>query len=203
MSSIIIFGDSITRGAFDLEKAGWPNRLTTFLWEDNYKKTGFYHMGLDTNILGIDGDLVPDILNRFDWEIKIAEKWGIAKIFFAVGINDSSFENGKKRNNKKDFKFGLEKLIQKGLEKVKARDICFIGLTNIDSNIIQDYFEEKRVAEFDQIIIDTAEANSCQFISMQGLLEKEDLSDGIHPNSNGHEKMFLQIKEFLISNKIL
>ena len=38
---------------------------------------------------------------------------------------------------------------------------------------------------------------------MYGLLDKEDLEDGLHPNSAGHEKMFQRVKDFLIKNKII
>ncbi len=196
MASIVIFGDSITRGAFDLEKSGWANRLTMFLWKKNYKKTNLYYRGLDTDIFAVDGDTVLDVLKRFDFELETVEKWDIAKIFFAIGINDSSFENGEKRSSKKNFRTDLEKLIKKALKKTKAENIYFIGLTNIDCDIVQTDFKEERVADFDKIVQEISEKYSCQFIAMQGLLGKEDLADGLHPNANGHEKMFLRIKDF-------
>lgn len=38
---------------------------------------------------------------------------------------------------------------------------------------------------------------------MFDLLENEDLEDGLHPNSEGHKKMFIRVKDFLIENKII
>jgi len=35
------------------------------------------------------------------------------------------------------------------------------------------------------------------------LLNDEDLNDGLHPNADGHEKMFNRVKDFLIENKII
>lgn len=35
------------------------------------------------------------------------------------------------------------------------------------------------------------------------LLELSDLDDGLHPNPKGHKKIFLKIKEFLLTNKIV
>ena len=200
---ICIFGDSITRGAFDLERAGWASRLSMFLWEYNYNKTGIYYKGPDIDIFAVDGDIITEVLNRFDFEFKTIEKWGIANIFFAIGINDSGFENGEKRNNKKDFKISLERLIDKGLKKVGAKNIYFVGLTNIDSNIVGTKFTAKRIAEFDKIIQEVAIEKGCRFIPIQGLLGIKDLSDGLHPNSDGHKKMFERIKDFLIKNKII
>ncbi len=204
MSKIIcIFGDSITRGAFDLERAGWTNRLAMFLWEYNYKKTGSYYKGPDVDIFAVDGDIITDVLNRFDFEFKTVEKWGIANIFFAIGINDSGFENGEKRNNKKNFKIGLEELADKGLKRVEAKNIYFVGLTNINTDMMKSEFTEKRIAEFDKIIQEVALKKGCQFVPMQGLLETKDLSDGLHPNSDGHKKMFERVKGFLIEDKII
>ena len=33
------------------------------------------------------------------------------------------------------------------------------------------------------------------------LLNESDLEDGLHPNSIGHEKIFLRVKDFLAKNK--
>ncbi|MEA1963419.1 MAG: hypothetical protein U9M94_04270 [Patescibacteria group bacterium] len=41
------------------------------------------------------------------------------------------------------------------------------------------------------------------FIEMFDLLNDEDLEDGLHPNSDGHEKMFKRVRDFLIENKII
>ena len=45
--------------------------------------------------------------------------------------------------------------------------------------------------------------NNLLFIEMQDLLKDEDLEDGLHPNSKGHEKMFLRVKDFLEKNEIV
>jgi len=37
---------------------------------------------------------------------------------------------------------------------------------------------------------------------MYDLLQDEDLDDGLHPNAQGHKKMFERIKGFLIENDV-
>ena len=41
------------------------------------------------------------------------------------------------------------------------------------------------------------------FLDVFGLLENEDLDDGLHPNVRGHEKLFQRIKDFLLDNRII
>jgi lysophospholipase L1-like esterase len=105
--------------------------------------------------------------------------------------------NGEKRESKKRFEKNLQELILKAEQRVLKRDIYFIGLTGVDNEIIIDEWEESRLQEFDRIIQKVAEENNCNFISMQGLLGKEDLADGLHPNAQGHEKIFQRVKEYL------
>ena len=38
---------------------------------------------------------------------------------------------------------------------------------------------------------------------MFDLLEVDDLPDGLHPNTEGHKKMFERIKDFLVENKLI
>ena len=196
MSNILIFGDSITRGAFDLEKHGWASRLSMFCWKNNFQKTGVYYRGPDIDIFAIDGDRTVEVVKKFDFQIENYQ-WSVDKIVFAIGTNDAGFEKGEKRNNKKDFEKNLEILVQKGVEKVGVENVYFLGLTDIDSEIIKEDWEENRLKEFDKIIQKVVEENDCQFIPMQGLLKKEDLADGLHPNAQGHEKIFQRVKEYL------
>jgi lysophospholipase L1-like esterase len=36
MANIVIFGDSISRGAFDIKTGGWINLLKMFFWQKNF-----------------------------------------------------------------------------------------------------------------------------------------------------------------------
>jgi len=201
MSNIIIFGDSIARGAFDFEKSGWVSRLNTFLWKDNFAKTGCYYKGPEAYNFSMDGDIAEDIVNRFDDNI---DSMPLKKqiIIFAIGLNDSSFVNQQERSTKSDFEKNIKLLIKKAQKIVKKDSICFIGITDIDSDIIKNDFKQERIKEFDNILQTAVSETRCKFIPMQKLLGKQDLADGYHPNAEGHKKMFERIKDFLIENGI-
>jgi len=197
MGKIVIFGDSITRGSFDLEKGGWTNRLKIFFWEKNYEKTGNYHDGHTASCFAVGGDLSLDIAKRFDFEIKTL-RGEIKKIIFAVGINDSGFVDENKRGDAKNFEKNIEILVKKGSEIVGEGNVYFIGITNVHSDAAKDWFDVDRVKKFDEIIENTADENGCNFISMYGTLNDDDFcNDGLHPNAHGHKKMFEHIKGFL------
>jgi len=53
------------------------------------------------------------------------------------------------------------------------------------------------------VIEEFCQKKSLIFIPMQGLLDKEDLPDGVHPTAAGHEKIFQRVKECLEDNKII
>ena len=65
------------------------------------------------------------------------------------------------------------------------------------------FYDEENVKLYNTKIKEVCDKNNLQFIDMLGLLNNSDLEDGLHPNPKGHEKIFLKIKDFLISNKIM
>jgi len=197
MSKIIIFGDSFVQGAFDLEKGGWVNRLKLFFWEKNVKDNGVYYEGKNVIDFGIGGDMVLDILKRFDCEIDMT-RGEIDKIIFAVGINDAGFINDKKANSKNKFEQEFRFLLDKGIKEVGLEGIYIIGLTNVCDSALKEWFDEKRLIEFNEIMKNVTDRKKCKFISMYGVLTKNEFcEDGLHPNARGHEKMFKIIKKLI------
>jgi len=203
MSKIVIFGNSITKGSFDLDKGGWAKRLEIFFWEKNYEKTGSYYNGHAVDCFGVGGDLSHDVAKRFDFETRTIHG-EIGSVIFAVGINDSGFVDENKRGDEKDFKKNIANLVKKSSAIVEAKNICFVGITNVHSDAAKDWFDVDRVKEFDEIIANIADENGCNFISMYGILEDDDFcDDGLHPNAQGHKKMFERIRDFLLENNIV
>ena len=47
---------------------------------------------------------------------------------------------------------------------------------------------------------DVCRENSILFLDLD-FLNNEDFEDGLHPNAGGHEKIFLQVKDFLEDHK--
>lgn len=199
LKKICIFGDSITRGGIDKEKGGWANRLRIYIESKD--------SDIRTYNLGISGDNTYDVIERFDAEAGAREP---RIIIFAIGINDSAFSKSADDNYVplKNFIKNLEVLKNKA--KKFAPQIIFIGLTKVDEEKTlpipwhKDFYHKNEdVVTYDQAIKDLCQKNNLLFIPMYDLLDKEDLDDGLHPNSAGHEKMFQRVKEFLIKKKII
>lgn len=196
---ICVFGDSITEGHCDYEEGGWVNRLKKYLENKD--------SGISVYNLGVSGDNTDDLLERFNAEAEAREP---EIIIFAIGINDSSYRVSLQDNriNFKKFKNNLEILLKQA--DLLAEKIIFTGITKVDENKTvplpwnQDAsYKNKDIRKYDGAIEGLCEKNSLPFIEMYGLLNKEDLEDGLHPNSAGHEKMFQRIKDFLMENKII
>ena len=196
---LLIFWDSISEWYWDLENAGWANRLKIYFWKQK--------INMEVGISAIAWDEVPDILKRFDITSKaFLEKYNEDVIFlFAIWINDSvtNIDKTKNRYSKNDFKENLEKVIQKS-QKFSPKKIIFLWLTNVDEKLVAPakfssswkcYFND-RIQEFNSVIKEIAENNNCDFIEIFGLLDNIDLADWLHPNSKWHQKIFEKVKEY-------
>jgi len=68
-------------------------------------------------------------------------------------------------------------------------------------------YKHDYVDNYNKIIQSICEENNLPFIDIFNQFYKMDyknlLSDGLHPNSEGHEKIFKTVKDFLIENKII
>ena len=184
--TICIFGDSIVWGASDCEKGGWADCLKNHLMDDD----------IDVYNLGISGDTTEDLLKRFDTE---AEARNPDIIIFAIGINDSLSLD-------KDGLIKFQKNISTLVNKARkfTNKIIFIGLTNVDESRTTPYLSEETgeaynnqsIGEYDEIIKSFCEENNLTFVDVLGLLiNDDDLCDGLHPGSIGHQKLFEAIKE--------
>lgn len=207
---ILIFGDSITCGKGDRE-GGWAQRLRKFLYEKTLSNEGNFSI----YNLGVDGDNTEDLLQRFELETKHRLDEEEETVFiFAIGINDSQFVHSKNslRIPLERFKDNIKTLIN--IAKKSSPKIIFTGLTPVDEskttpipwNTDKSYKNEY-VRQYDEIIKTTCQENNLLFIEIFEKLRELDyknlLEDGLHPNSEGHQKIFEIIKESLIANKII
>lgn len=193
--NICIFGDSITWGAVDPVGGGWVTRLRKY-----FESSGL-RCDKDTDVynLGVSGDNTGDLLKRFKIEAFSREP---DVIIFAIGANDSQFviSNNQNRISTGQFKDNLEELISQAKELTNK--IVFIGLTRVDEgktkpipwNLDKIYLN-KYLEEYDRLIKAVAEKHEIPYIKVSDCLETEDLQDGLHPSSRGHEKLFLFLKD--------
>lgn len=211
MPRILVFGDSITYGAWDKE-GGWVSRLIKSLNEKNLSDPNFYCLVYN---LGISGDTVKDLLGRFELETKERLKEDEEIIFiFEIGLNDSQFIHSKNslRFSPQEFQDNLQKLIN--LAQTFSSKIVFVGLTPVDESKVDPLpwatdksYKNEYVQKFNDIMKSVCKENKVYFIEIfEKLIEagyKNLLEDGAHPNSNGHKKIFEIVEDFLIENKII
>jgi lysophospholipase L1-like esterase len=131
-------------------------------------------------------------------------------IIIDIGTNDSSYLKSKSENYVPLTRFenNLVELI--GQAKKITQEIIFVGLTAVEESKTSpvpwetDFsYTNENIAIYNAKIKEICAKNNLLFIEMKDLLKNEDLEDGLHPNSNGHEKMFLRVKDFLEKNKII
>jgi len=197
---ICVFGASITRGSWDMEMGGWVNRLRLAIEKIIDRKYSVYN-------LGISGETTEDLLIRLKNECE-ARCPGI--VIIGIGSNDLSYRNELKKYlvSPDNFYENLKKF--KKIVNLFTKKLIFIGLTMVDESKTlpvpfgeKPFFRNDNIEKYNKIIKNFCMENNLPFIEMYDLIEKEDLEDGLHPNSVGHKKIFQKVKDFLIENKII
>lgn len=192
--NILVFGDSITYGAWDKEKSGWVNRLRLALENDNSNN---YYTIFN---LGISGDVTEGIKNRFDNECKIRfNKNDNTIIIFSIGINDSQNIKDEDRVLLGTFRNNVISLINSA--KKYTDNILFIGLTKVDESKVTPLTWDKeksylntKIINFDKELKNICLENNVDYLYIYDLLELEELFDGLHPNNVGHQKICDKVK---------
>ena len=202
-NNFIIIGDSITYGIGDFENCGWATLFKKFIVNKDDSKVcnNFVH------IAGYPGATSTDILNRIEYifnSFKHEEFKNI--VVLSIGINDTQDYNGNFKNSIEQYKLNIKE-IAKYILKENA-ELIVLGLTRIecDEKFLwkpNKYYDNKAISEYDndlQLIIgfDKELKKICnnseiKYIQMSDVLEKQDFIDGLHPNVNGHRKIFEKI----------
>lgn len=206
MAIIYAFGDSITYGAWDIQKSGWVSLLRQYLDELQADNSEYY--GLVYN-LGIPGETTDGLVKRFEVETKARERdEGDAVFIFAFGANDSAFlpALNKFRVSKEDFKDNLAKVIGQALS-ITSKIVLVNILPVVESkNSISRNGKvrlNKYIQEYNDVLNGLAKKFGLRLIDVYSKfveMDYEDLfdeNDGLHPNDNGHQFMFEIIKPFV------
>jgi len=209
---VCIFGCSIAYGSWDYECGGWTIRLRKFLEQKPISKTERY---LVYN-LGISGNTTEDVLKRFEIECKSIHDGDFEFIIFSIGTNDSLliYDKNYLQTSPEKFKENIQKLIK--LASKFTKKIIFIGLTPVDETKTNPlpwdankYYKNEYLLKYNNILKEVCKENNVYFIEIfeeWTKLSYKDLlneMDGLHPNSEGHEKIFEIVKVFLLENKII
>lgn len=209
MSQILIFGDSITYGAWDLE-GGWAARLRKYVDQKGEADLDYYNLVYN---LGVPGNNSTDLLKRFEFEVqqRIKEE-DETIIIFLIGTNDSQLFKGKFRTEPKQFEKNLQQLFV--LAQKYSQKVIFVGLFPVDESRTapiawnkEKFYKNEYIKIYNGIIKDFCKQNKIVFIEMFEKFIEEDykalFDDGIHPAAEGHRQMFEIIKNELIKNKII
>jgi len=203
---MLIFGDSITWGIGDDKKGGWVERL----------KLEILKKGFTVYNCGIGGDTTKEIKERILTEFKSRTSFnpdGKVKVIISIGTNDARYLGSelKPQLTKEQFKKNIIEMynILKNEKSFNTnQDLIFIGPTTVDESITQPwkrgrYWKNDRIKEFSEIIQEICKEKDLTFLNLLELLEKDDILDGVHPNSIGHQKIFLKIKNLLENKNII
>ena len=192
--NILVFGDSIAYGAFDNDKGGWVNRLR--LWLENIDIENNYNVFN----LSISGEITEGIKNRFNFECeKRCDKEANNIIIFAIGINDSMDVKENDNVSLKVFSDNIVSLIINA--KRYSNKILFVGLTKVDESRVvplpwdheKSYFN-KKILKFNEELEKVCLLNNVNYLKVYDLIKIEELSDGLHPNEVGHQKLCDEVK---------
>ncbi|MFH1832740.1 MAG: GDSL-type esterase/lipase family protein [Candidatus Levyibacteriota bacterium] len=200
--NILVFGDSITYGAWDKE-GGWVTRLRRFLQEQSLNTDE--EQGRLVYNLGVSGDSTQDLLLRFESEVKTRLDEGIETIIiFAIGLNDSLFiktENKHKVSLSK-FEENLLKLIT--LAKKYTSKIVFIRLTSVDEEKTDPIpwdpvksYKNEYIQQYNSLLEKICNQEKVDFIKIEKF-SNDLFEDGLHPNSKGHKIIFEAVKNYLL-----
>ncbi len=206
MHGILCFGDSITFGRGESPSVGWVGRLKVF-FENKADHNAVYN-------LGIPGNTSNNLLDRFDAEAKARIRLSSEDqfvILISIGTNDSKLLGSDEKPNVsvEQFESNIKELLSKSHSN-KAK-LAFIGLVPVDETITADYngnkYVNSRIEQFNNVIKEICELNNIPFLDLFDLMIRQDfrllLDDGLHPNDEGYDFMFEEIKKFLVQKKLI
>lgn len=212
---ILVFGDSITQGFHDQESGGWCNRLIIEVMKREVESNYEYNKSVIN--LGISGDRTGDVLKRVKSETEArvlkyaASDYDV--LLLAVGVNDSQFVMDTRKNE-----VSVEEVIQNLKEILKQTKgfvgkVVLLGIAPVFDNRIQPMvwkathgYANEDIARYNAAIQSFAEENGCLFINMDDVYGEESdtcLPDGIHPNAEGHRRIYEKVKNALEAEGIL
>jgi acyl-CoA thioesterase-1 len=183
--TICIFGDSITEGAGDDTGQGWADRLKA----DWHTPQPGESMRASVYNLGVDGDRVADVAARLDSETAARNPHSIV---LSVGINDLPWAGGRPATSLGEFHMAYQNLLELAVQR--TRHILVISLLNVNEKHGDHGIKNDDILEYNKVIRSVTAERGAIYLNFFGLMEHDDLSDGVHPNSKGYVKLYLAIK---------
>lgn len=218
MAVLLLAGDSIMYGSWDPE-GGWPGKLRNFLdvralKENNpveLNTTGYFAL----YNLGIPGDTSRGLLKRFTNEVlpRINEEQKTI-VLIAIGTNDAQFDfdEGEFEVPIEETRENIKELINQA--RKFSKNIVVVGLPPVDEAktaplywVDGTHYTNENIQKYNEEIQKVAESELVGFIDINQNLKIHDVSilmeDGIHPSAFGHQLMFEEIRDYLLSHKLI
>lgn len=195
MPRIVVSGDSIAWGSVDPEGGGWAGRLNKEL----YRGPGTYKV---LN-LGVSGETTETLLKRFRTETEFRYP---SILILNLGLNDAAHLNsqgGPQWVEKGEFKKNWLALLD--LAHEASKNVVVVGLVPIDESKTSPwppgareedlYWDNQTIKEYDEITKKVCSEKKTSFVKVFDLLTPDDIyKDGLHPNAEGHQKVFERVK---------
>lgn len=209
---ILVFGDSVAYGAWD-DEGGWVERLKCKIHRKVISSNLEFYC--DIYNLSIDGDHTGNLLKRFDSEVRHRSIEEETVIIFAIGVNDSCFM--KSRNafltSGDEFRENIEKLIELS-EKNNSR-VVFLGFTPVDESKVDPVplsrvgacYKNEHIKKYNDILRSVCREYKADYIGIYDEFcdagYEKFLFDGLHPNSEGHERIYEIVSGYLEEKGII
>lgn len=203
-----MFGDSITYGRSDVN-GGWASRLRKFLDEKESSKPDQHYFKVYN--LGIGENDTNNLLKRFEFELKQRVDEEMQKvIIFGIGTIDAKFVHSKNslQTTHDMFKINIQKLFT--VAQHFTSNIIFVGLTPVDEPKTtptqwntDNSIMNSNVSGHNKTLQLFCKQNKIQFVDLfdSWLAANYKLllyEDGLHPNSEGHKKIFEAVKKVIL-----
>jgi lysophospholipase L1-like esterase len=197
MANILIFGDSIAYGDYDLN-GGWVTRLKIHYMRKVVKNKLEKNVNLFNQ--SISGDTSIEVLSKLETETKPRVWSEHETIFiFAFGINDSILISNKPKVSLPVFESNLKKIYHTSSRY--SEKIVFLGPTLVDESKVTpmpwsptEYYYNERINKYNKAIKDHCNKTNSQFVDLfskfSDLKYNKLLHDGCHLNTKGHETVF-------------
>ncbi len=195
---ILIFGDSITQGLWDVE-GGWVDRLRR-----SYDELTVRDLNFDRPIVfnvGVSADTSKNLVERITPETKARTfRDELPVVVVQIGVNDSAKTNSQFWTEPAVYQSNLEKIADSA--KDISAGLVFVGLSAVDESLTNpiswdDYYSTNdEIKKYENIMQQVASFKNVSFIPLfdrfkQALDQGQNLlTDGLHPNDAGHKLIY-------------
>lgn len=194
---ILVFGDSISRWAFDQDMWGWVERLKTHFfqwWQKNYKH-GVYNYSISSND-------TRGVLEQISVHCDLMKKINPDDMMIILSIwsNDARYMQTPDQLfvPKQEFISNIERILDRC--RIYTENIMILWLLPVDQDLCMprhgEYYDNTYIQEYDAILKDIAHQRWYTYIDMRDCINiSTDLDDGLHPNTQGHVKIYERVKK--------